>query len=78
MAEAAVEIVTETLSSLLVEEIKLSGRVKQDVESIKRELESIRSFLKDADARAAVEEGGEGNEGVLTWVKQVREEALSH
>ncbi|KAJ0103390.1 hypothetical protein Patl1_03815 [Pistacia atlantica] len=58
MAEAAVEIVTETLSSLLLEEIKLLGRVKREVESIKRELESIRSFLKDADARAAVEEEG--------------------
>ncbi|GAY47139.1 hypothetical protein CUMW_102360, partial [Citrus unshiu] len=77
MAEAAVNLVIETLGSLLVQEINLLGSTKQEVQSIKNELESIRSFLKDADAReAAEEEEGESNEGVKTWVKQVREEAF--
>ena len=37
-------------------------------------MESIQSFLKDADARAAAEE--EMSEGIKTWVKQVREAAF--
>ncbi|XP_031249405.1 disease resistance protein RPP8-like [Pistacia vera] len=57
-------------------ETKLLRSVKKEVESIKRELEIIRSFLKDADTRAAAEEEGESNGGGMsTWVKQVREEA---
>ncbi|KAH9741307.1 hypothetical protein KPL70_002589 [Citrus sinensis] len=56
MAEAAVNLVIETLGSLLVQEINLLGSTKQEVQSIKNELESIRSFLKDADAREAAEE----------------------
>lgn len=70
-------LVIETLGSLLVQEINLLGSTNQEVQSIKNELESIRSFLKDADAREAAEqEEGESNEGVKTWVKQVREEAF--
>ncbi|XP_031264075.1 disease resistance protein RPM1-like [Pistacia vera] len=76
MAEAAVNFVIEILSSLLVQEIKLLRSAKTEVESIKRELESIRSFLRDADTKAAAEEEGESDGGVVsTWVKQVREEA---
>ena len=66
----------ETLGPLLVEEIRLLGGVRKEVQSIKSELESLRSFLKDADARAAVEElEGGGEESVRTWVKQLRDEA---
>ncbi|ESR65939.1 hypothetical protein CICLE_v10007381mg [Citrus x clementina] len=76
MAEAAVNFALETLGPLLVEEIKLWGGVRKEVQSIKSELESLRSFLKDADARAAVEElEGGGEESVRTWVKQLRDEA---
>ncbi|TKY46741.1 putative disease resistance protein [Spatholobus suberectus] len=38
----------------------------------KDELEYIQAFLKDADRRAA-EEGDNTNEGIRTWVKQLRE-----
>ncbi|KAH9652498.1 NB-ARC domain-containing protein [Citrus sinensis] len=76
MAEAAVNFALETLGRLLVEEIRLWGGVRKEVQSIKSELESLRSFLKDADARAAVEElEGGGEESVRTWVKQLRDEA---
>ncbi|KDO59237.1 hypothetical protein CISIN_1g048733mg, partial [Citrus sinensis] len=76
MTEAAVNFALETLGPLLVEEIRLLGGVRKEVQSIKSELESLRSFLKDADARAAVEElEGGGEESVRTWVKQLRDEA---
>ncbi|ESR65935.1 hypothetical protein CICLE_v10010550mg, partial [Citrus x clementina] len=76
MAEAAVNFAIETLGPLLVEEIRLWGGVRKEVQSIKSELESLRSFLKEADARAAVEElEGGGEESVRIWVKQLRDEA---
>ncbi|KAH9652482.1 NB-ARC domain-containing protein [Citrus sinensis] len=76
MAEAAVNFAIETLGPLLVEEIRLWGGVRKEVQSIKSELESLRSVLKDADARAAVEElEGGGEESIRTWVKQLRDEA---
>ncbi|XP_044462803.1 disease resistance protein RPM1-like [Mangifera indica] len=76
MAEFAVSFALQHLGNLLVQEIKLLTNVKTEVESIKRELEFIRSFLRDADERAAEEESAERNGGVIsTWVKQVREEA---
>ncbi|XP_031252249.1 putative disease resistance RPP13-like protein 3 [Pistacia vera] len=76
MAEAAMEFAIVTLSSLLVQEVKLLGNARQEVESIKSKLESIRSCLRDADAKAAAKEEGRSNEGVKTWVKQLREEAF--
>ncbi|XP_031283642.1 disease resistance RPP8-like protein 3 [Pistacia vera] len=74
MAEAAVNSVIQILSSFLVQEIQLLGNAKQGVEDIKRGLESIRSFLKDADRAAEGET--RGNKGVKTWVNQLREEVF--
>ncbi|KAF6167168.1 hypothetical protein GIB67_029806 [Kingdonia uniflora] len=45
----------------------LLGRVSREVNEIKDELESMKSFLQDADARS------ERDEGVKTWVRQVRD-----
>ncbi|KAK9291926.1 hypothetical protein L1049_019878 [Liquidambar formosana] len=70
MAETAVSLVVDKLVPLLAKEVKLLKGVRKDVEDIKNELDSIRSFLKDADARA---ENGDTNESLKTWVKQVRE-----
>ncbi|KAJ0102882.1 hypothetical protein Patl1_03740 [Pistacia atlantica] len=73
MAEFTVNFAIETLASLLFQETNLLRRVKKEVESIKRELEFIRSFLKNADTGAPAEEEGESNGGIVsTWVKQVR------
>ncbi|KAI5346940.1 hypothetical protein L3X38_014819 [Prunus dulcis] len=74
MAESVVCFVIEKLVSLLIStEAKLSRDVRKEVGCIRDELESIRSFLKDADAKEAVE--GEMDDSIKTWVRQVREAA---
>ncbi|XP_021830354.1 disease resistance protein RPM1-like isoform X1 [Prunus avium] len=74
MAESVVCLVIEKLVSLLIStEAKLSRDVRKEVGCIRDELESIRSFLMDADAKAAVE--GEMDDSIKTWVRQVREAA---
>ena len=74
MAEAAISPLVDKLISLLSEEATLLRGIHEEVTDIKDELESMQSFLKDADARAAAEE--DMSEGVKTWVKQVREVAF--
>ncbi|KAJ0102617.1 hypothetical protein Patl1_03833 [Pistacia atlantica] len=76
MAEGAVNSVIQILSSLLFEEIKLLGNAKQGVEEIKRELESIKSFLKDADTRTAQEGVAGSNEAIKTWDSKIRSVSL--
>ncbi|CAB4301746.1 unnamed protein product [Prunus armeniaca] len=74
MAESVACFVIEKLVSLLIStEAKLSRDVRKEVGCIRDELESIQSFLKDADAKAAVE--GEMDDSIKTWVRQVREAA---
>uniref|UniRef100_A0A2N9FRB3 Uncharacterized protein n=1 Tax=Fagus sylvatica TaxID=28930 RepID=A0A2N9FRB3_FAGSY len=74
MAETVVSPLIDKLISLLTQEAELLSGIDGEVADIKDELESIQSFLKDADARAAAEE--DMSEGVKTWVKQLREVAL--
>ena len=74
MAEGVVSLLIDKLISLLSREATLLQDIHEEVADIKDELESIQSFLKDADARAAAEE--DISEGVKTWVKQVREVAF--
>ncbi|KAE9452363.1 hypothetical protein C3L33_15737, partial [Rhododendron williamsianum] len=57
-----------TLVPLLSGEVKLLRNIKTEVASIKAELQSIISFLKDADSSPKLE-----NERAKNWVKQVRE-----
>jgi disease resistance protein RPM1 len=62
----------QLLYKFVLEEGTLLTWVEKDFNDIKDDLESIQAFLKDAYRLAAVE--GEGtNEGVKTWVKQLRE-----
>ncbi|XP_052206313.1 disease resistance protein RPM1-like isoform X1 [Diospyros lotus] len=70
MAYSVVNSVIQTLAPLIVNEAKLLSNVRRDVASIKAELESIKTFLKDADLRAET-----GDEIAMIWVKQVREVA---
>ncbi|KAM4092095.1 hypothetical protein ACB094_06G011200 [Castanea mollissima] len=72
MAESVVSLVIENLVPLLVQKVKLLKGIHDEVESIIGELEFIRSFLKDADARAEKEDM---NNVAKTCVKLVREKA---
>ncbi|XP_050152697.1 disease resistance protein RPM1-like isoform X3 [Malus sylvestris] len=77
MAESVVCFVIDKLISLLITtEAKLSRDVRAEVGFLRDELESIRSFLKDADAKAAAAEGDMVTDSAKTWVKQVREAAF--
>ncbi|XP_027343740.1 disease resistance protein RPM1-like [Abrus precatorius] len=75
MAEMAVSLAVDQLLPLLREEANLLKGIHKEFADIKDELESIQAFLKDADRRA-VAEGENTDEGVKTWVKQVREAAF--
>ncbi|KAF8369516.1 hypothetical protein HHK36_032465 [Tetracentron sinense] len=66
MAEGAVEPVVGKLLSLLEREASLLGGVRHVFDNIKRQLDSMKAFLRDADRRS------HNNEGVNEWVKQVR------
>ncbi|MCI14612.1 NBS-containing resistance-like protein, partial [Trifolium medium] len=76
MAEMAVALVLDQLISPLREEANLLGGIHKEFADIKDELESIQAFLKDADKRVTTDEGDNTNEGVKTWVRQVREAAF--
>ncbi|XP_058201498.1 disease resistance protein RPM1-like [Rhododendron vialii] len=68
MALVAVSsVINSTLVPLLSGEVKLLRNIHTEIASIKAELESIISFLKDADSSPKLE-----NERAKNWVKQVR------
>ncbi|AES68661.1 NBS-LRR type disease resistance protein [Medicago truncatula] len=71
MAETAVLFALGQVFQFLKEETNLLSGVHRDFSDIKDELESIQVFLKDADRRAADE--ADTNDGIRTWVKQLRE-----
>jgi disease resistance protein RPM1 len=72
MTETAVTLVINKLFQLLVQEASLLSGVHREIVGIRDELESIKCFLKDAEART---EKGDVHDGLKTWVKQVREAA---
>ncbi|XP_050246220.1 toMV resistant protein Tm-2 netted virescent-like [Quercus robur] len=67
MAESVVKLVIQHLIRLLSQEASLLEGIHKKVANIKDKLESIHSFLKDADARAKM---GDMNNIAITWVKQ--------
>ncbi|KAF7846777.1 hypothetical protein BT93_L3765 [Corymbia citriodora subsp. variegata] len=67
MAESVVSSVAQTLGKLLVDEAKFLWGVEGKVMDLQRELELIRSFLRDVDARQ------EHEPIVEQWVTQVRD-----
>ncbi|QCD95502.1 disease resistance protein RPM1 [Vigna unguiculata] len=71
MAEAAISFALSEVFQILKEEKKLLSGINRDFLDIRDELESIQAFLKDADRKAADE--ANTNEGIRTWVKQVRQ-----
>ena len=74
MAESAVKLLIQNLIPLLAQEVTLLEGIHDKVADINGELESIQSFLKDADARA---EMGDMSAVAKTWVKQVREKSYN-
>ncbi|XP_058112830.1 disease resistance protein RPM1-like [Magnolia sinica] len=69
MAESAVNFLIQYLGPLLVDEAQSLKEVDGEVRELINELESIQSFLRDADARQ------DTNKGLKTWVKQIKEVA---
>ncbi|WCJ37360.1 Disease resistance protein RPM1 [Euphorbia peplus] len=69
MADAAVNFLLDKLTAILLEKASLLGDARDKIEDIKLELESMRSFLSDAERRKDL------SESVETWVRQVREVA---
>ncbi|KAL5999763.1 hypothetical protein ACLOJK_038048 [Asimina triloba] len=64
MAESAVNFLIEYMGPLLVDEVKLLKGVRGEARKIRDELESMRAFLRDADARE------DSNESIKIWVRQ--------
>ncbi|XXG48861.1 hypothetical protein AAC387_Pa02g3193 [Persea americana] len=69
MAETAVDFLLQTLVSLVRHEASLLQGLHRNINDIQHELQTMRSFLKDADRRRRSDDG----DGVRTWVDQVRE-----
>ncbi|XP_048446377.1 disease resistance protein RPM1-like [Pyrus x bretschneideri] len=77
MAEQIVCFVIDKLIQLLITiEANRSRNAHTEVRFIKDELESIRSFLKEADAKAAAADGETSNDVFKTWVNHVRKAAF--
>ena len=69
MTDGAVNFLLDKLTSILLQKASLLGDAHNEIKEIKDELESMRSFLKDAERRM------ERSELVEPWVSQVREVA---
>lgn len=67
MADGAINFLLDRLATILTQNASLLGDARNEIEEIKLELESMRSFLGDAERRKDV------SELVETWVRQVRE-----
>ncbi|KAH6759347.1 hypothetical protein C2S51_019582, partial [Perilla frutescens var. frutescens] len=70
MADGAVLFLLQQLTALLHDELNLLGGLKQEVQSIKHELETLRVFLKVADAKEEIDTSLKG------CVDQLREIAF--
>ncbi|KAK6781668.1 hypothetical protein RDI58_019464 [Solanum bulbocastanum] len=70
MAESAVKILILSMEFVLDNPGYVIGGVRQEISKVKLELESIGSFIKDAEKCKNL------NEGVCVWVVQVRDVAF--
>ena len=73
MGEVALGWAINKLDLLLTGEVKLLSDVHKELRDIKDELETIKSFLRDADARLYHKTE---DTRINTWLKQVREVAF--
>ncbi|XAR68249.1 hypothetical protein NMG60_11003318 [Bertholletia excelsa] len=70
MADGAVNFLLDKLSTILLQKASLLADAHDGIEEIKLELESMSSFMRDADRRQGMDRS------VKTWVRQVREISL--
>ncbi|CAI9090026.1 OLC1v1024709C1 [Oldenlandia corymbosa var. corymbosa] len=70
MADGAVNYLLDKLTTILLQNASFLGDAQNEIEKIKLELESMKSFLREAELRR------EKSESVETWVRQVREVAI--
>ncbi|KAL5164964.1 Disease resistance protein RPM1 [Glycine soja] len=75
MAEMAVSFARDKLLSLLSNEANMLSGIPKEFADIRKVLDVIQAFLKDADSRAA-DEGDNTNEGIRTLVKELRESSF--
>ncbi|KAK1268655.1 Disease resistance protein RPM1 [Acorus gramineus] len=69
MAESAVTLLIDVLRPIIENEVRLLRGVHDEVKDIMDEMESMVSCLREADRRE------DDNEGVKTWLKQLRDAA---
>lgn len=69
MAETVVSFLLSQLSTLFLEEGRLSGRLGKDIQEIKAELGYMRAFLRVAETKQ------EDDPRLQEWIRQVREAA---
>ncbi|ESR59401.1 hypothetical protein CICLE_v10017794mg [Citrus x clementina] len=67
MVDAVVSFVVQRLGDYLIQEAKTLGGVRDEVESLKKELEWMQCFVKDAEAKQA------GNDLIRQWVSDIRD-----
>uniref|UniRef100_A0A2K2AA02 Disease resistance protein RPM1-like n=1 Tax=Populus trichocarpa TaxID=3694 RepID=A0A2K2AA02_POPTR len=65
----SLQVALEKLASFVAEETRFLGGVRGGIVELQDDLYSMKSFLQDA------EEGGESDQGLRAWVKQVRDVA---
>ncbi|KAJ0988245.1 hypothetical protein J5N97_006601 [Dioscorea zingiberensis] len=70
MAESSVSFLISKMDYVLTKEARLLRGVRREVQDIRDELESMRAFLREADARE------QRDLGLKSWIKQVREVAF--
>uniref|UniRef100_A0A5K1BN82 Disease resistance N-terminal domain-containing protein n=1 Tax=Nymphaea colorata TaxID=210225 RepID=A0A5K1BN82_9MAGN len=73
MAEIAVGFLLQSLERVFADEGSLSTRVQHEVNALRLVLESLKSFLRDADSRQSEDAP---NQAVETSVEQVRRSAF--
>ncbi|KAF9620504.1 hypothetical protein IFM89_013121 [Coptis chinensis] len=69
MAQGAVEVLLGKVISLMENEMSILGGICREFNEVKSELVSMKFFLSDGDRR------GVTNQGIRTWVEQVRDVA---
>ncbi|KAK4406113.1 hypothetical protein Sango_0617800 [Sesamum angolense] len=69
MAEAVASVALETLRDLLTEEVKVLSGVGDQVDDVRRQLNTMHCFLKDASKRQYMDK----SETIRNWVSQLRD-----